>query len=170
MKNKVLCWFSVPSKTMWFGFFSLFWSVGGPVIWPFRLEVKRFRSSLYKHTAAVWVFCECVTCDIVAERSKQRCENLWARNVDSERQNVWKDWKNKMPAVIKWAKLDWVRASVPLSYNCLCFCMKYVRVCVQLSDNSTLSLPPLSADYWSYMSCGGAPGKLHTSVPALFRS
>ncbi|CAB1451612.1 unnamed protein product [Pleuronectes platessa] len=37
-------------------------------------------------------------------------------------------------------------------------------------DNSTLSLPPSTADYRCHMACGGAPGTLLTPVSATLRS
>lgn len=57
-------------------------------------------------------------------------------------------------------KFACVRASVPLSYNCVCFCM---CGCAALN----LSLLPCTADYCCYTACGAAPGKLLTPVLAL---
>lgn len=75
----------------------------------------------------------------------------WSSGRDRRRENVRR--LRKQNACCD--KFDYVRASVPQCYNCLCFSVS-VRMCV--FDNSTLSLTPLTADYWCYMACGGAPG------------
>lgn len=127
---------------------------------------RQVGSCLHNHTAAVRVYS--IRADLWHSGWKIQTE-VWKRlsGLQWDTENVWEGWENKMFVMIKPAWV-WLGACKDLSE--LKLFSASVWVWVQHSDISSLLLLPLTADYWCYMACGGAPGKLLTPVSALLRA
>lgn len=114
-----------------------------------RQDRRQVGSSLYNCTAAV--------CVDLRDCSRERCENVWVvwRWQTDGGDGVKRGWDDRCDDKFRVGLC--VQAPTPPGYFvallCECACE-----CVQLCDNSGLSLPPCAADYWCYMACGGAPG------------
>jgi len=124
---------------------------------------RQVGNCLNNTTAAFWLYCMCADLwDKVAETSKQWCETTVR---DTQMENDWENWESAMFVM---TKNRWLCAcQCPYELELLVLLCEYAWMCVQFSDSGTLSLPSFAADYWHYMACGGAPGKLLTPVPAL---